>query len=423
MVALDTARTGQRRATVTRGERYWTLGLIAVGAALRVIEFLAARGFWFDENMILSNIMEKPLPALFGPLAYAQLAPAGFLMVERWCYELFGASPLGMRLWPLLCGLTTLILMPLVARGRVGPRAALLALGMVALSGDLIYYASELKPYSTDATATLAALLAVGWLDARKLGPRAVIAATVLGSALVWFSFPAVLVLGSTGGWRFARALLLREWGRCVGIGVALAAWAASSLAMLGVAQGQVGTERVLWRFWDIAFVPRPVFSMDALRWLGSRLAFLFANPLDTWTPLGYRASIVVPILLAIVGLIALTRKRPTVLLDLIGPIAAALAAASLRRYPFHGRLVLFLVPCLVMLIASGASYVRRWVPRGRGRKRGFARERVWAALVACLLLFPATQDLQLAVEPGRVRFHHPLGDLRPETLMPNHFP
>jgi hypothetical protein len=186
---------------------------------------------------------------------------------------------------------------------------------------------------------------------------------------------------------------------------------------MMAVARGQIGGERVLWRFWEIAFVPRPIFSMDALEWLGGRLAFLFANPLDTWTPLGYGASIVVPIVLAVLGVFTLARRRPAAALDLIGPIAAALAAAASRRYPFHGRLLLFLVPCLLMLIAAGASRARKMLPRGRAR--------AWFGvfLVASLLLFPAIEDLGHAIEPGRVRMHHPLGDLRPISLMPNRFP
>jgi hypothetical protein len=38
------------------------------------------------------------------------------------------------------------------------------------------------------------------------------------------------------------------------------------------------------------------------------------------------------------------------------GPILLAILASSLRRYPFHGRLILELVPAFYILIALGAE-------------------------------------------------------------------
>ncbi len=88
--------------------------------------------------------------------------------------------------------------------------------------------------------------------------------------------------------------------------------------------------------------------------------------------------------------------------------------AAYMKMYPFHGRLVLFLVPSLLLLIAEGAG-----VARGRIRRRA-----PWLLLLASLLLFPTLRDLYQLIEPHSSRAGFtPHGDLRPLSLDPDTFP
>ena len=56
----------------------------------------------------------------------------------------------------------------------------------------------------------------------------------------------------------------------------------------------------------------------------------------------------------------SLGRRWPGGLFLLISPLVLALAASALHQYPFHGRLVLYLVPTYLLLLAEGVAAVGR---------------------------------------------------------------
>ena len=84
-------------------------------------------------------------------------------------------------------------------------------------------------------------------------------------------------------------------------------------------------------------------------------------------------------------------RRWPGGLYLLAAPVVFALAASVLHQYPFHGRLLIFLVPSVQMLVAEGAAAVSR--PGG------------WrlAVVVGAFLLF------QPAIDAFWYRFIQPL--------------
>jgi hypothetical protein len=67
-----------------------------------------------------------------------------------------------------------------------------------------------------------------------------------------------------------------------------------------------------------------------------------------------------------VAGVVGLWKRRNPWLLLVVLPILVTFAAATLRQYPFGttgiagGRVILFLLPCLVLLIAEGAELMRR---------------------------------------------------------------
>ena len=94
-------------------------------------------------------------------------------------------------------------------------------------------------------------------------------------------------------------------------------------------------------------------------------------------------------------------------------PSSSRRAAACLRLYPFHGRLVLFLVPSLLLLIAEGANWFRET----------FGARVIWTVLLATVLLFPILCAFEQLVEPRDSRQFSPFGDRRPTKLDPYRFP
>src|SRR5690349_1669120 len=82
--------------------------LVVIGIALRLWQYLAGTSLWLDEVMLSRNIVELPFGALLTqPLALDQVAPRGFLLVEKLVVLAFGPGELALRAFPAVCGLLT----------------------------------------------------------------------------------------------------------------------------------------------------------------------------------------------------------------------------------------------------------------------------------------------------------------------------
>jgi hypothetical protein len=100
-------------------------------------------------------------------------------------------------------------------------------------------------------------------------------------------------------------------------------------------------------------------------------------------------------------------KRWPGGLYLLAAPAACVLVASVLRQYPFHGRLLIFLVPAVQMLVSEGAAAIAR--PGGP-----------WLAgvLGAALLLQPVIDALSHQFErPLNHENFDSHGDLRPDLL------
>jgi hypothetical protein len=418
------ARKGTLGALATRQVPLGALGawlvrrrvevLLAFGILLRLRQYLADRTPWLDEMSLAGNITGKSLAGLFGPLASTQLAPPGFLVVEWLMARILGPSAMALRLVPLLCGIASLFLAWRLAALCLRPSAVAIAIALLAVSEDLVYYASEIKQYSSDVTVALACTLAaVGLVDRGATAGR-LAGFAALGVVAVWFSHPAAFVLAGLGSVLIASAVARRDWRTAGGLALAALVWLVSFSGVYLVAQEQLGHRRDMWRFWDFAFPPMPPASpAEAARSLG-RLLYLFVNPLDFHAPLGPRLSPLPAAACFALGAGSMLRRRQGLRLGLlVAPLVVVLLASWLRLYPFHGRLLLFLVPSLLLLVAEGAAWVGETA----------SSRVVWTLLLAALLLLPTLRALSGLVEPPLMRFSNPRGDLRLPTLDPARYP
>ncbi|MBK8875589.1 MAG: hypothetical protein IPN13_17395 [Bacteroidetes bacterium] len=58
-------------------------GFIVVGVGLSILNFMNFRSLWLDEAMLALNIVNKSAMELLQPLDYNQVAPIGFLLIEK----------------------------------------------------------------------------------------------------------------------------------------------------------------------------------------------------------------------------------------------------------------------------------------------------------------------------------------------------
>lgn len=374
----------------TRVNRWPTVALvaaIAVGVVLRLAAFASDRPLWIDEAMIAMNLTDRSVSQFFEPLDRNQTAPVGFLLAGKLCVTLFGPTEHALRLTALVGSLLGLGGFTIAALRLLPAWTARLAVLLFALSPTVVNYAAEVKQYSTDAAVT-AGLIALAAPLLRSPTRGRLIALGIGGAAAVWVSHPSVFVLAALGLVLFVQSLIRGEHRfRIVGVGVA---WVVSFAGVYWV-NVRFGTANdYLTGYWGEHFMP---LSLSAGPWLVERLVDFFraaGGYGGEMIPAGALAAV-----LAAVGGVCLWRDgRRVELAMLLGVVGVTLMASALHKYPFIGRLLLFLAPVGVLLVAYGTAAVAGAV---------WAKSKVAAVLIAAVMaVAPAAEVVRQLRHPDR---------------------
>jgi hypothetical protein len=375
---------------------------VAVGILLRIMEYSDNRQLYMDEKSLLENVAGRPVFDFHTVLTEEQLAPPGFLVIERLMVRLPIDVKLAGRLAPFLCGIVSMILFRQVARRYLSRRAAPIAVGLFALADWVLYYSVEMKQYSSDMALTLAALS----MAAGPNSSRWRLALAGFGAVGVWFSYPLALVLAAVGTYLIGEAASRREWKTSLAFVGMSVVWASSFAICYKVSHRILSKGRFIWDWWDFAFLPLPPQSIAALKREIWQLVNVTNNPASVFTPIGVVPSAILATGLFALGALAMGRRWRGGLYLLLAPIFFVFVASSLRQYPFHGRLLLFVVPAIHLLIGEGAAALT-------SRGGPFL---TWI-LGAFLLSQPAYEACWHRLVQERARPYDSHGDLRHDLL------
>ncbi len=341
---------------------FWGWAAIVMGILFRVAEYGNARALWIDEDCLRSNVVGRPIFDFVTPMVRDQLAPPGFLAVARAWVKVAGGSVWSIRIPPLIFGIAALFAMRSVALRYVDRAAVPVVLWICASSWELVYFATEFKQYSSDLLVTLLLLMMADDLARHELTGKRFAIGLLGGILATWCSIPSVFVLAGIGFSLAMMAALDRNWRRLGWLAAMGLCWACSFAASFVVCQRLLGKSDFMWTWWDFAFLPLPPRSWDDL----SRVFWSFANVFIA--PCGLESRIhPVPTALLASGLFAIgvtsfiLQGKRGALIALLVPILLAMLASALRRYPFHGRLLVYLIPPFVLLMAEGVAELARW--------------------------------------------------------------
>ena len=323
--------------------------LLVAGAGLRLWEYLIRASLWGDELVVIRNVVSKnALTLATQTIGNAQVAPVGFILLLKAVIHLFGTSEYSTRLIPFLASLVALPLFAVLGR-RFFPREALLvAIAAFSTCPPVIRYAAQVKPYSSDVMIYLLCLVAAErWLRRPTNRTSSWVAGT--GAIVIWFSYPAVFTLSA-----ITLLVLARYAARQLGISARQAAvvfgtWLISGAAFAAIEYYRRMPPEVsvfMRRFWAEWMLPAPVTASNILRWFISLARDLF------WNFLGL-PKVSIGCVLLILGIWYLYKHASATTL-LIAPPLVTLVAAALRYYPFSGRVILFLVPSIILLLTAG---------------------------------------------------------------------
>ncbi len=323
--------------------------IIAFGIAIRLIQYLANRSLWADEAVLALNIVNRSYLELLQPLDYDQGAPIGFLMVEKLAVQILGNNEYALRLFPFVCGVGSLFLFYELGKKLIPKSSIIISLTLFASLAYLVYYSAEVKQYSSDVAIALVLYLLLLPLVQGKLNRVQMIKYCLVGATAIWFSHPSIFILASIGG----SALLINFWQKYLSkvkhLLLIYSGWVLSFFIFYFVSLTNLTGNEILTTSWGDGFPSSP---FDII-WMLDAFGKFF------YKPLGFSKWVDgLAIVFFLLGCISCWLSRKKILLLLLSPLFMTFLASFLHQYPFRSRLVLFLTPFVIFLIAEGGSYI-----------------------------------------------------------------
>ena len=330
--------------------------LILVGALLRLRQYLTGRSLWADEAMLALNIVERGFAGMFQPLDYDQGAPIGFLLVEKLFNSILGKHELALRLFPLLGGLISLWLFYLLLKRITSGAGLLLALALFAFNPRLIYYSSEVKQYILDVVVTIALLLIAAPVFTESPRKKDYAWLALAGLIALWFSHPALFVLAGIGLALLVVTLRRRDDSTLrlvIGMGIL---WVLNIALLYMLILKDLNQNAYIREYLQGAFAPMPPWSEPGwfTKMLNENIGIQFGIP--------YAVFLV--LFLMLVGWVALFLSHRNYAIAFACIVLVTWTASALQLYPVFERMILFLVPIGLVLLASAIQAVYQGLRR-----------------------------------------------------------
>ena len=345
----------------------WTWWFVGFGLIARSIQYLLCAPLWHDELALVDALLQvESFGELGRPLANAQIAPPLFLAVQWWLIHTFGCGEYVVRLVPFTASIASLLLFHKLCHRTMPPIVTFIAVGIFAVSGNLIEYAADAKPYAGDVASTLLILLLTHeWLESGKT--RWLLLLTCSTPLIMAFSLPAMFLLGAVaivGG----LIAIKSDWSTRFAYAAYSSCLLSSFLVLLTtfLNRQSTGTLTFMDQFWEPSFFPWNA-PADWPAWLVSaHTGQLMAYPIGG----GNYASVLTTVAF-VIGLFAMWRtseSRSRHLAICLLPFALCLIASAMHRYPYGylNRTSVFLAPLVIIVAAVGTAAaggfcMRRW--------------------------------------------------------------
>ncbi|WP_321369280.1 glycosyltransferase family 39 protein [uncultured Draconibacterium sp.] len=318
---------------------------ILLGSLLAAINFFHDRSLWLDEAYLALNIANKPLKELLIPLDYNQVAPIGFLVIEKAFSAAFSNTDWSLRIFPMLLFFSSIYFMYQVSFRTFKEKSfALFAAAFFCLSYYPMYYSSEVKQYMVDIFICLIVILFSLRFSTKNIN-NIWWQYGLVGIISVWFSNISVILLFSIGLF-----LLFNNRGKkenYLAIIAIISLWVFSFATYYVLFIHNHPSKQFMIDFWSNvnAFLPENILSKAFIQALYSKIV-------EVYKLFHYKLQIVF-VLISILGLFFLIKKKSTSFIFLLLPLITHLVLSYFKLYPFHGRLILYQYPILILLIVS----------------------------------------------------------------------
>jgi len=328
--------------------------IILSGVFLSLYQFVFNRSLWLDEAMLSLNIVSKTFEGLLHPLDRNQVAPIGFLFIEKLFTIIFGNNEYSLRIFPLLSFYVSIFLFYSFSRKLTKNKlVALAAAAFFSINLSLIYYSSEVKQYTTDILVCI--LILYNTLNFNSSIKKSLILYTILGIFSIWFSNTAIIILFVCGLYVLHYEFIKkRNWN----VFLPILCWIMSFFIYYLFFIHNHPTTGVMRSFWSDYFLPLNPLSKTFY-------VFIVRALIDIYSGLMKHGPLwIFPTTISLAGIVFLIKeKKHKILYFLFTPIAVHLLISSLKLYPFDGcRLILYLLPLIILIYILGLFYACKFI-------------------------------------------------------------
>lgn len=349
--------------------QFW-IGLVFLTAlVLRCLHYFGRSSMWLDELASSFNVMERNFYQLATEtLDFNQVAPLGFLWLQKLATLLFGQNDHAFRFFPFVFSILSLLLFYLVCKTFLKGVTLVGAFALFGLSMCMLFYGGEAKQYSGDVTAALFLVWSGLEMVKGKLKRSSLWTISAGGFLMIFCSLPAVVIAPTVLLVVFIQ-LLRKTIKLPVQHFISITTiWALSCLLLTGYAKFIISTDvqQAMSDYWSRGFAPLTGLG-DFLLWIPQTiqkeltysLAWFSAEILPQT---GYISWAL--LLLSIPGLIYLFKKNKEATVILLSPLIAALLLAIFRVLPFDGRVSIYATWPIIICGMAGIAALRHWFPR-----------------------------------------------------------
>lgn len=372
--------------------KWLAFAAIAAGITIRVVVYLQNRNLMIDEANVARNIYERGFVKLWSPLTYEQYAPPLWLWLVKASTLLINMGEQALRLSSMLSGIASLLLLYLILKQLNLLRSAWYALILLASGYIYIRYGTELKQYMTDVFVALALILAALRIRITDTKPRKFFLLWVVaGSIAVWLSMPSVFILAGVGSYYLLSYHQENRLKQTWPIIIAGTVWVIQfALYYLLILKDQANSSYLQNFHKDYFLSARPT----TLKEIDHNLSLL-GQILGETAGFTFLAKAMHTVLIAWSCWMLLKKEKKLFLL-IVFPLILVLMAAAANQFTLISRVVLFMMPILLILIAMGLDKLLQL-------KKWFLKLPVLAACTICIVNVQAFRFFTTPMESEQI--------------------
>lgn len=313
-----------------------------------MVNFIYNRSLWIDEAMLSTNIICKSYLELLKPLDMNQVAPVGFLIIEKTFINIFGEYDWALRIFPLMSYFLSIYflyrLCILVFDSKI---LAITTTAIFSLNVLLIYFSSEVKQYSSDVLISVLIFYSTFYFN-KERSQKALLLLTIIGIVGIWISNICIVILFTSSLFLiYKRNIKQDKYDNSIIIPIA--AWAMFFLFYYFLFINHHPLKSYMLDYWSNcgAFLPNNLFSPEFYNFIYFKLGLIF-NYMFRFRTYWFLGFIVF-----LIGLISSLMERNKIVL-LIFPLFIHLGLSALKLYPFDTRLILYQIPLFIVFFVKG---------------------------------------------------------------------